>query len=125
MRIKIIRGTNPVIQLRISDSELLADSDSYVTVRKKLTDREKAVDSTIGEVQIALNADGSQNIDSDRNKFYIEGNTATLALSRSSTKKMEYGVYYIQFSLKDKDGKLFANKPDIIDVQVNLTDFSE
>ena len=125
MRIKIIRGTNPVIQLRISDGELLADSDSYVTVRKKLTDREKAVDSTTGEVQIALNADGSENTDTDGNTFSIAGNTATLAFSRNSTKKMEYGVYYIQFNIKDKDGKLFANKPDIIDVQVNLTDFTE
>lgn len=125
MHLEIARGTNPSIGFSVSGIELIGDADSYVTLRRSLEDRELAVDTSIGEVQIALKADGSGNTDADGNVFSLTESMAKLSLSRTSTQKMQNGVYFLQFNLKSKSGKLFTHKPEVVEVLFNLTDFPE
>ncbi len=125
MVLKIARGTNPTIRFRLVDMELKRDSDSFVTLRRSLEDREVPVDTSIGELQMALKSDGSKNTDEDGCSFSVEGGSATLSLSRARTQKMENGVYFLQFTLKDLQGRMFTHKPDTVQVLFNLTDFPE
>lgn len=129
MKIKIARGTNPKISFKLKNCPLVADKDSYVTIRRNLQDREVAIDSTIGEVQIPFKdfEEGEEKkvTDDYGNVFEITENTASISLSRISTQKMEYGIYFLQFNLKDNEGRLFTHKPYCIEVQINLTDFPE
>lgn len=125
MVLKIARGTNPTIRFRIEGMELKKDSDSFVTLRRSLEDREVPVDASIGEIQMVLKSDGSKAIDADGSSFSVEGDTATLALSRASTQKMENGVYFLQFTLKDSQGRMFTHKPDTVQILFNLTDFPD
>lgn len=125
MHLEIARGTNPSIGFNVNGLELIGDADSFVTLRRSLEDRELAVDSSIGEVQIALKADGSENTDADGNVFSVTGSIAKLSLSRASTQKMQNGVYFLQFNLKSKAGQLFTHKPETVEVLFNLTDFPE
>lgn len=135
MKLKIVRGTNPVIKFKLQGTTLSAiyqrlekTDSSYVTIRKNLEYGEHALEED--ELQIAIKeteegAETSSATDLLGNTFTVGKDFAMLTLSREYTLKMLYDQYVLQFNLIDDAGRLFTHKPINIVVLFDIAKFSE
>ena len=135
MKLKIVRGTNPVIKFKLQGTTLSAiyqrlekTDSSYVTIRKNLEYGEHALEED--ELQIAIKeteegAETSSATDLLGNTFTVGKDFAMLTLSREYTLKMLYDQYVLQFNLIDEAGRLFTHKPINIVVLFDIAKFSE
>lgn len=135
MKLKIVRGTNPVIKFKLQGTTLSAiyqrlekTDSSYVTIRKNLEYGEHSLEED--ELQIAIKeteegAETSSATDLLGNTFTVGKDFAMLTLSREYTLKMLYDQYVLQFNLIDEAGRLFTHKPINIVVLFDIAKFSE